>query len=119
VLAGSLCYPLLELLGLPGLRVLPLVAALKVAALKVAGPLVAALKVAGPLVAALKVARAIPLSHVRPRFVAVPPQTARSLSEVSKALTPAGREVPVGVGPCDTHLRQREYSQASQVECLA
>ncbi len=119
VLAGSLCYPLLELLGLPGLRVLPLVAALKVAALKVAGPLVAALKVAGPLVAALKVAQAIPLSHVMPRFVAVPPQTARSLSEVSKALTPAGREVPVGVGPCDTHLRQREYSQASQVECLA
>jgi len=109
VLAGSLCYPLLELLGLPGLRVLPLVAALKVAALKVAGP----------LVAALKVAQAIPLSHVMPRFVAVPPQTAPSLSEVSKALTPAGREVPVGVGPCDTHLRQREYSQASQVECLA
>ncbi len=128
VLAGSLCYPLLELPGLPGLRVLPLaalkVAALKVAALKVAAPWVAALKVAVPWVAALKVAalkvaQAIPLSHVMPRFVAVPPQTARSLSEVSKALTPAGREVPVGVGPCDTHLRQREYSQASQVECLA
>jgi len=153
VLAVSLCYPLLELPGLPGLRVLPLaalkvaalkvaalkvavpwVAALKVAALKVAVPWVAALKVAVPWVAALKVAvpwvaalkvaalkvaQAIPLSHVMPRFVVVTLQTAPSLSEVSKALTPAGHEVSVGVGPCDTHLRQREYSQASQVECLA